>query len=342
MQAGRRFDNGYMAPNRIRLDPQTVDAVARRVVEILEERGLQQRELVDAGELARQLGVERSWIYTHAIELGAVKLRMRTQAKGEVIERDRKAGRTFALRFRAYGKRRYLTLGTVAEGWSRAKAEEELSNVLADVRRGIWRPHEPQQRPEPKPEQTFHEFASEWLYGLESEGLSENTLKDLHLAARQAPVAVLRTAPALGDHDHRGRSLPAEEGPRRQALGNLNQQHLDPAGADPRGRSRARANRPKPGEGEAAAVEAAQARADISRPGRADRRLAGGGGRARRGSPSAEEAKSKAKELKTKATASESPQEGLQQAQALAKQNPKPLAIAGAILGLIVLWRFLR
>lgn len=63
-----------MPSARINLDPQTVDAVARRVVEILEERGLQRRELVDAGELARQLGVERSWVYTHAIELGAVKL----------------------------------------------------------------------------------------------------------------------------------------------------------------------------------------------------------------------------------------------------------------------------
>lgn len=74
MHPARRFDNGYMAPNRIRLDPHTVDAVARRVVEILEERGLQQRELVDAGELARRLGVERSWVYSHGIELGAVKL----------------------------------------------------------------------------------------------------------------------------------------------------------------------------------------------------------------------------------------------------------------------------
>ena len=32
------------------------------------------RELVDAAELARRLGIERSWVYTHAIELGAVKL----------------------------------------------------------------------------------------------------------------------------------------------------------------------------------------------------------------------------------------------------------------------------
>jgi len=61
MQKGRQPDNRYMAQNRIRLDPQTVDAVARRVVEILEERGFQRRQLVDAAELARLLGIDRSW-----------------------------------------------------------------------------------------------------------------------------------------------------------------------------------------------------------------------------------------------------------------------------------------
>jgi hypothetical protein len=63
-----------MASARIKLDPQTIDAIARRVVELLERRGLQRRELVDAAELAKRLGIERSWVYSHAIELGAVKL----------------------------------------------------------------------------------------------------------------------------------------------------------------------------------------------------------------------------------------------------------------------------
>jgi len=63
-----------MASARIKLDPPTVEAIARRVVEILERRGLQSRELVDAAELARRFGIERSWVYSHAIELGAVKL----------------------------------------------------------------------------------------------------------------------------------------------------------------------------------------------------------------------------------------------------------------------------
>jgi hypothetical protein len=63
-----------MASARIRLDPQTAEAIARRVVELLEQRGLQGRELVDAAELARRLGIERSWVYSHAIELGAIEL----------------------------------------------------------------------------------------------------------------------------------------------------------------------------------------------------------------------------------------------------------------------------
>jgi integrase len=103
---------------------------------------------------------------------------MAGKARGQVLELDRSGGRTFALRFRAYGKRRYLTLGTAAEGWSRRKAEDELANVLADVRRGIWRPYEVAPGVEPPPMPSFHEFASEWLESLRHEGLSENTLQD--------------------------------------------------------------------------------------------------------------------------------------------------------------------
>jgi hypothetical protein len=63
-----------MESARIKLDPQTIEAVARRVVELLDRRGLSGPELIDAAELARRFGIERSWVYTHAIELGAVKL----------------------------------------------------------------------------------------------------------------------------------------------------------------------------------------------------------------------------------------------------------------------------
>src|ERR1700752_3196175 len=95
---------------------------------------------------------------------------------GQVLQLDRKTGRIFALRFRAYGKRRYLTLGTAEEGWTRQRAEEELQNVLADVRRGIWRPPASERGATARPDPTFHEFASEWLDGLHHEGLAKNTL----------------------------------------------------------------------------------------------------------------------------------------------------------------------
>jgi hypothetical protein len=73
-QSPIRHLRGMRRDPRIRLDPQTVEAIARRVVELLEKRGLQRREMVDAAELARRFGIERSWVYSHAIELGAVKL----------------------------------------------------------------------------------------------------------------------------------------------------------------------------------------------------------------------------------------------------------------------------
>jgi len=63
-----------MASAGIKLDAETVEKIARRVVALLERQGLRNRELIDAAELAWRFGIERSWVYTHAIELGAVKL----------------------------------------------------------------------------------------------------------------------------------------------------------------------------------------------------------------------------------------------------------------------------
>ena len=59
-------------------------------------------------------------------------------ATGQIVVERRASGTTYALRFRADGKRRYETLGTAAEGWTPARAEEELQNRMADVRRGRW------------------------------------------------------------------------------------------------------------------------------------------------------------------------------------------------------------
>lgn len=74
---------------------------------------------------------------------------MAKRRKGEVVERDWKNGRGYALRFRAYGEREYLTLGYEHDGWTYRRAEEELENILADIRRGIWvSPKKKKRRPD--------------------------------------------------------------------------------------------------------------------------------------------------------------------------------------------------
>jgi len=101
---------------------------------------------------------------------------MARKATGQVIEPDGKQ-RSWALRFRAYGKRRFVSLGRPEDGWTRQRAEAELRHVLADVERGIWRPHAPEPVQAPAKVPTFHEFASEWLAAREPE-LAPKTVKD--------------------------------------------------------------------------------------------------------------------------------------------------------------------
>lgn len=117
---------------------------------------------------------------------------------GQVVERQWKSGRGYALRFLANGRRQYVTLCLERDGWDRARAEEELLNVVADVRRGIWIPPQrgrgsrqvnrtaaapatdPAQRladdsgghqavPAHGSVPTFHEFATDWLARREGE-----------------------------------------------------------------------------------------------------------------------------------------------------------------------------
>jgi integrase len=80
-----------------------------------------------------------------------------------VVVDKRRRSPTYGLRFRAYGRREYVALGTAAEGWTRAKAQTELQNTLADVRRGIWRPAVVEVVEPPREVPTFHVFASEWF-----------------------------------------------------------------------------------------------------------------------------------------------------------------------------------
>lgn len=85
---------------------------------------------------------------------------MARRPTGAVVETVGKDGRTYrALRFTAYGKRRYVSLGPI----SAADAERELRYVMADVERGSWTPPAAiDPPPEVQPAPTFHEFAEQW------------------------------------------------------------------------------------------------------------------------------------------------------------------------------------
>ena len=90
---------------------------------------------------------------------------MPPRASGQLIVRRRATDTTFGARIPAGGRRHYVTLGTASGGMTEQRAREEIENILADVRRGIWTPPaaapEPVQAPAAEP--TFHLLASEWV-----------------------------------------------------------------------------------------------------------------------------------------------------------------------------------
>jgi integrase len=100
---------------------------------------------------------------------------MPRRVNGEIIERPGKTGVGYQLRFTAYGRRESLTLNS-RDGWTREKGEVELANILADVRRGTWRPHAASVAPEPPDDPTFHDFASQWIAN--QSHLGERTVED--------------------------------------------------------------------------------------------------------------------------------------------------------------------
>ena len=102
---------------------------------------------------------------------------MARPATGQIAERKGKRGITFAVRIRAYGERHYVALGYSWEGYTRREADTELQNILADVRRGIWRAPAPKPAPEIEQDPIFYEFASRWFEASKSEW-SENTRLD--------------------------------------------------------------------------------------------------------------------------------------------------------------------
>jgi hypothetical protein len=66
-------------PPLLRLDPETIEAIASRLAELLAPRleaagSPVRRRLLSAAEVSEWWGVERSWVYEHAEELGAIRL----------------------------------------------------------------------------------------------------------------------------------------------------------------------------------------------------------------------------------------------------------------------------
>src|SRR4051794_24903458 len=88
---------------------------------------------------------------------------MPRRATGQVMRRDRADSAVYALRFIAHGRRQYVTLGSSKDGWTQAKAQDQLEHELARVRSGTWTPPEPVPAPEVDQDPTFHEFSSAWF-----------------------------------------------------------------------------------------------------------------------------------------------------------------------------------
>jgi hypothetical protein len=102
---------------------------------------------------------------------------MGRRATGQIITTPNEHGTSYAVRFTAFGKRRFQTIGHSADGMTRADAERELQHIMADVQRGLWQPPAPNRDVEPPSEEAnFHEFASEWWEAKRPE-LAENTQK---------------------------------------------------------------------------------------------------------------------------------------------------------------------
>jgi integrase len=144
---------------------------------------------------------------------------MPRKATGRVIEPDNKQ-RSWAIRFTAYGKRRFVSLGRPEEGWNRQRVEAELRHVLADVERGIWQPYRPKPTEGRRSEvPTFHEFASEWFEG-NRHGWADRTIRDYRWALTYHLLPFFK--------DHRLPQITVEEVDRYRAV-KLREGKLAPA-----------------------------------------------------------------------------------------------------------------
>jgi hypothetical protein len=63
------------ASTELRLAPDSLEALAVRLAELLKDRGLlDEDEIIPASEVSRRWGVQRRWVYEHREELGAIPL----------------------------------------------------------------------------------------------------------------------------------------------------------------------------------------------------------------------------------------------------------------------------
>lgn len=56
------------------LDDASIEAIAKRVVELLRAEGSSDAQMLDASGIAKRFGVSRHFVYEHAEELGAVRI----------------------------------------------------------------------------------------------------------------------------------------------------------------------------------------------------------------------------------------------------------------------------
>jgi integrase len=69
---------------------------------------------------------------------------------------------TWRLRFRAYGKRHRVDLGTDHEGWNEDRAQVELERIMGQVERGTWEPASDAEDVGSDSDETIHVTVSRW------------------------------------------------------------------------------------------------------------------------------------------------------------------------------------
>ena len=99
-------------------------------------------------------------------------------ASGQIVARERRDGLiTYSLRVTANHRRQRLHLGTQEDGWTAARAERELQDVLARIRAGVWSPPVRVVERRMSADPTFHEYATAYLASRKGE-LRQSSLDD--------------------------------------------------------------------------------------------------------------------------------------------------------------------